>query len=340
MHGGIAERLDWYQWSILRRLNNFDPEGNLIIVSSPRGGSSWITDLVSLIPRTVVLWEPLHLDASPTFRGLGFGWQQYIPEDAVWAEARAALDDVLRGKLVNRWTCMRGSKHRFLTANKMVVKFCHAVALLPWLTRAFNFHFEPIYLVRHPFAVVASQMQWHAWDDESFRFSIPSGPFCERYSEHAEFLRGLRTKAEVLLANWCLANQVPLSSARNNQSWVTVYYEHLLTDPRKEIDRIFGRWCLPVPENIFSQIGKPSQTTKRATFLAGAEKQLSKWQSFFTESDIEKMLAILKYFGIKQYGEGVYPIPASVPEVRVATALCNPNRRQYTAVPRFQPSAE
>ncbi|HET6724732.1 MAG TPA: sulfotransferase domain-containing protein [Gammaproteobacteria bacterium] len=317
----VSERFRWYQWAGLRRINDFDPEGNLLIISSPRGGSSWITDLISTLPKTVVLWEPLHLDASSAFRELNFCWQQYIPEDANWDEAKQAIERVLRGKMVNTWTCMRGSRHRFLTADKMVVKLCHAVALLPWLTREFNFRFAPIYLVRHPFAVVASQMQWHAWDYEFTGFDIPACPYNEIYRDHAAFLTSLKTKAEALVASWCIANLVPLSSARNDASWITVYYERLLMDPWHEISRIFGRWGLPIPTHISDRIRKPSQTTNEATFVKGVERQLAKWKSYFSEDDVKRMMAVLDYFSLNHYGRDVYPLTelATAPGATIRT---------------------
>jgi hypothetical protein len=100
-----------------------------------------------------------------------------------------------------------------------------------------------------------------------------------------------------------------LRNTRNNKDWITIYYEHLLTNPWKEIPRIFDRWQLPIPNNVFDRIGKPSGTMRDATFKQGTDKQLAKWRASFDDSQLEKMMAVLEYFGVEQYGMDVLPKP-------------------------------
>ena len=45
----------------LEKFNNFNHNEPFLIFSDPRGGSTWLAELLSLIPKTAVIWEPLNL---------------------------------------------------------------------------------------------------------------------------------------------------------------------------------------------------------------------------------------------------------------------------------------
>ncbi|HET6724733.1 MAG TPA: sulfotransferase domain-containing protein [Gammaproteobacteria bacterium] len=305
----LRNRLRWYGWASLSRLNNFDPVKDLLIVSSPRGGSSWLMELIATMPGTAVLWEPLHPKAvrSERVAALHNAWRQHIPEGANWKEARQAFDLILRGRVMNDWTGSQSSVAGFIAAKQLVVKFCRAHTMLPWLISNFRFKYAPIYLVRHPFAVVASQMRERGWEHGKSSFVIPDARYNEFYGKHHEFLQRLSTEEEIRVANWCLCNQYLLRHGGNNKSWITVYYEHLLSEPRKEIKRIFERWRLKVPANISAQIRKPSKTTNRFTAVKGVERQLSKWRSYFDTDQIDRMMNVLRYFKVECYGLDTFP---------------------------------
>lgn len=289
---------------------SFEPLENIIIFSDPRGGSTWITELIKRISRTAVLWEPLHLEEVNLFKKLGFAWRQFIPESDKWEEAEKAFENMLRGKVLNHWTCYLSSPIDFMRAEKMVVKLCRANALIPWLTGVFAFRFDPVYLVRHPFAVAASQMKHGSWDKPFNGYIIPEGRYSEFYKNHTEFLLSLETKEETLVATWCLTNMVPLSHPENNRRWITVFYENLLMDPEKEIERIFSRWGMPMPEDIIKMVRFPSATAKEKTFSRSAQSQLYKWKSFFDREQIERMSGVLEYFNVAHYTGEVLPCMA------------------------------
>lgn len=294
--------------SAIAERNDFDPGEALMIFSDPRGGSTWITEMVQQIPRTAVVWEPLNLNSTDAFRKIGFGWRQYIPEDAEWEEARGTFEQLLRGRLLNE------SRHNLLSmdlhrqADRLIVKVCRGNALLPWLTRQFTFRHKPIYLIRHPFAVVASQLRFGAWDKTFGGFSIPKGRYNDLYTPHADFLQRIETKEEALVATWCLTNLVPLRHPKNNVDWITVNYETLLLQPERTLERIFGVWNMPLPSGALDQVRQASDTTRDATFQISLEAQLRKWQEQFSDDQIRRMTSVLDYFEVEFYDTGVKPL--------------------------------
>jgi len=300
---------------VISNFTEFDISENLLIFSEPRGGSTWLSEVLNSITNTVVLWEPLNPRAFKCLRKLNFGWRQFIPDDADWPEAMTFFDKMMRGKFLNNHTCSRAPVLDFLKAERMIIKFCRGNALLPWLTKRFNFKYAPIYLVRHPFAVVASQLRHGAWDNKPGNFPIPECPYNDIYVRHSDFLTRIETLEEKLLASWCITNLVPLKNKRNNKDWVTVYYEHFITDPEQEVNRIFQRWQLDLPENIYDRVRKPSATIREATFQRSIEEQLVKWKQSFSKEQLKNMMAVLEYFELEHYSMEAYPIShtATVP---------------------------
>lgn len=292
---------------IVANAKEFVPEEQILIFSYPRSGSTWVAELINKVPRTVILWEPLHLRNVPEFRELGFGWRQYIPENAAWDEALETFNSLFKGAYLNHWLSNVAFPLEFYSADRMIVKFVRANGLLPWLTMNFDFEKDPIYLLRHPFAVAASQMKEGSWDYKFEEYEIPKMPFDEIFRAHASFLSTLKTKPEEIVATWCINNKIVLESERHNSGWVTLYYESLLLKPEEELIKLFDRLDMELPPGIFERLSKASYTTGEATFQKGIKPQLAKWRTSFDKEDITRMQRVLDYFGIEVYSKNLLP---------------------------------
>ena len=264
-------------------------------------------ELISHIDQTAILWEPLHLSYVKKFAEAGFGWRQHIPKQESLAPARKIFAEVLSGKVLNSWTTLKTDPATLLAAKQLIVKFCRGNALLPWLADQFKFTYPPVYLIRHPFAVIASQMKFGAWEQPIKNgFDIPATRYNEPYLKHKKYLSGLQYKEEHLAAHWCVSNLIPLTDEKNNIEWITVNYENLVLNPKQEIQRIFSRWNLPIPEQLFSAIDHPSSTTIAGSPLKGIA-QLSYWKERLQKQQIHRMLKVLEYFEVPFYGEDIMP---------------------------------
>ncbi|MEX0822252.1 MAG: hypothetical protein WD021_08925 [Rhodothermales bacterium] len=303
--------------NLVRPFARFDPTENLLVFSDPRGGSTWLAEMLMTVPRTVLLWEPLNVANVSFFDDLNFSLRQYVPPDADWEEARQRFERLFRGDLIDHWTCQ--DPIGLARAERMVVKVCRGNALLPWMSATFDLAYEPVYLVRHPFAVVASQLRYGAWEDYE-GFEVPKGPFDSYYREHEAYVQSLETVYEGLVAQWCLTNLVPLRSPRNDVDWITVYYEDLLADSDAQIRRIFDRWRMEPPPGIFAAAGRASSTTRRATFNDDVNRQLSKWMAYFDDEAVDRMMAVLDHFGVSEYGRDVRPLQGTTGSTSGAAA--------------------
>ncbi|MEQ8648604.1 MAG: hypothetical protein RIC06_15550 [Cyclobacteriaceae bacterium] len=293
-------------WGVkaVSKLKTFDPRNNFYIFSDPRGGSTWLAELIQAVPSSAILWEPLHLEYNRIFRDLGFQWRQYIPEDEAWVEARKAFDRHFEGKEWNIFSSQMTYFSDLLFAERLLVKICRGNRLLPWLTKQYEFKYKPIYMIRHPFAVVDSQLKQGGWDANWKSFKLPDSPYVDFELKHADFLGSLESKEELLTANWCISNKQTLENVRHGVDWINVKYESLFLNPEDNLKIIFDQWNLELPDKI--DFSKNSRTSL-GTYTKDKMKQLSKWKTHFDSQQIDQMLRVVDYFQIKQYSDAVLP---------------------------------
>ena len=296
-------------FSFIGTRRGFDARDALVICADPRGGSTWLYEILSGIDNVAGLWEPLHIGKVGQFKKLGFGWRHYISENDTFPGARAAFQRLFEGACRDPYILHRTTFREFREADHLLTKFCRATQLLPWLTREFKFNNKPVHLVRHPCAIVASQLRYGAWDSVKPGFSehqIMSDPLM---SIHSDILLGVDNIESRLAAVWAMTNSVALNHPQRNERWLTISYEDLVTNPADTLALILNDWGLTLDDSIDEIIVRPSRTTLNSSpvALGKTQKQLSYWQSSLTDKQIHNVLDTVNAFGIDIYGEGVMP---------------------------------
>lgn len=287
---------------------NFNAEETFIISGDPRGGTTWIAEILTEIDNTLLVWEPLSPPMVKEIREIGFSFRQPIPESKSWPEAQMLFSKILKGNLISGYLVQNQRFSDVRSKDKALVKFCRANQLLPWLVKQFHFKYPPIYIVRHPCAVIASQLKQGGWDRIPASFEIPQCRYDDFYRKHETFLQTIDSKEKRLAAYWCLCNQVPLNHPNNNVSWITITYESLVMDGRKELARIEKRWGLKLPESSYKLLDKASKTTVAGSpVLEGKGSQLSYWQKQLSPKQIDDIFHVLDYFEINLYTRDVMP---------------------------------
>jgi hypothetical protein len=310
----VGKRLIDARWRRLESQMNFPPEAALVVCGDPRGGSTWLSELIGSIPAVSTLWEPLHIVEVPEFKALGFGWRHHIEAGSEDLQARQLFERLFRGQLLNSWLCMRTTASELHHAKRLQVKFCRANQLLPWLTEQFSFERMPIHLVRHPCAVVASQLKYGGWND------VPKQASAEMFRENP-LMRKFQMQFEKvdnqikwLAAMWCACNSVPLNSTRSGQSWMTVSYESLLLDPDLELSKIFERWGMEQAQIAEVSSRRISKTTLETSPIAtgNVHNQLVYWKQVLSEDQVRDVLSMLDLFEVGIYSADELPINAQL----------------------------
>lgn len=278
----------------------YNVQKNHLLFAFPRGGSTWLMEIIQYITKEPVIWEPLHLGHKcPAFKTLNFGWRQYIPEEIEWNEAKLAFDSLFSGKLIDEDIFRHSTYMQSFKSKSLLFKFIFGTQLLPWLTENYTFCYKPINLIRHPFAVVSSQLRHNSWSFPVSSYTIPSIPFNDIFYKYESFLNTLSTAEEVFTADWCLANKYVLEHKNNNIKWLTVSYEELVINPQKTLNRIIKEWGL---DKDISKIDfkKNSSTTKKDSPENGISR-INHWQRKLSIHQIRRMKKVLEYFEINTY---------------------------------------
>lgn len=240
-------------------------EDPVVVVGSPRSGTTWVMRLIAKQPGYCAIFEPLHPRWWPGARDAGFGNRPLTGD----GQKRAFLRRIFKGWEARqsirrpRWgQSVGGSPGRLLSgtakrllAVRLVVKFVRACRLLPWMVEEFP-ECRYVYLVRNPYAVVSSQLSRGASsyiDDRARPFDYLNAAeqpasatteLCDRIrSDAAEVLdedtvRGSDSLEGCLTVSWYADNLVAQRAANERDAVLTVRYGDLLTDTEAQLSRI------------------------------------------------------------------------------------------------------
>jgi len=300
----------------------FNHQNTIAVFAQPRGGSTWFTNLMASMPKTVKVDGPLYqgpfipngqMPSGETgklksLRKLGFHYHQYIPEGENWEEARAFFHELFSQHFYTPYIFTETPLSELMRAERFVFKFYHASLMMPWLIE--HFDIKPIFLVRNPYAVVASQLKYYAFAEtiRTGKYLIPKFKFSEFFNPYLPILDDVSSAVEILAARWCL-NYLPLISRKeNNEKWLTVSYESVLLHRDWELNRIFQFIGQPIPENIHLVYDKPSISTSKSTEMYHQKvEHLSNWKNILSRKEIGQINVILERFGVGGYSEEIEP---------------------------------
>ena len=284
------------------------------IFSNPRGGSTWMAEMFCKLPNSILISEPMYLiPPYKEIKDVGFCFHQYIPEDAEWPEAEEYFRKLYHME-IGSFSSLRLYYHNkslrnISSAKYFIYKEVNSNMLLPWLSGKFKIN--PIYLIRHPCAVIASQLKYKYWDyilkDVKAYFPPPSR-YNEIYFTYKDIIAIITKPEERLAAEWALQNILLIKHPENDLRWITVSYEKIYKDPFPEFTRIFNRLGLEMPDNLLAGVKKPSITTiENSKLHIQTGKQIESWRKSLTTTQIRNIFNILKEFKVDFYDESPEP---------------------------------
>lgn len=175
--------------------------------------------------------------------------------------------------------------------------------MLPWLVN--NFNITPVLLVRHPCAVVSSQLKRGFYFKKDFIARLFKGKYKDIYIKYKSIFEEINTTEEYLAAIWAITNIYPVKHKYNNKKWLTVSYESLLINPGKELARL-SSWLDIDIEKDDASVFKPSFTTDDKTSFS-KKTQISKWETRLSEKQISVIITTVQKFGVDFYTKDTEP---------------------------------
>lgn len=310
----------WFVGAIVRER---DLEDGVLLTGSPRSGTTWCVELLELVPEVRRLWEPfgIHPEEGAAGVNFGLGWRPMVPRGATAHDVAQFLADIFGDRrayapAITARPSLPPVAHlgRLLFGRRTVVKATRAQRLLPWI--ASRVPIKTILLMRHPCAVVASQLHHRAWDDLTSDRITPaaSATVAAEYADLASFVSGLETRAELLAAVWSFDYLVPFDRAEECERTTLVLYEDLVRNLETQMVRLADFLDLDVPvERALQVSSRPSSTTVSDSNVATGGDPLATWRNRLTQEQVRRILAVTHRFGLDMYGRGLEPDRSALP---------------------------
>ncbi|GEM_PF-929387 len=303
--------LEYVKYINRKKFKDFDK--TLIISGAPRSGTTWLAEYFHQVLNALYLHEPLHRGRIKKLKKLDFPWLQYIPEGHEWNPAHSVFKSLLSGLELNPALVQRNKQIDGLhKSDFLLIKFVRSGPLLNWLTNQFNLKLKPLYIVRHPAAVVYSQLNHGAWN---YLHSI-SYPLVNQekvglnsyFNKHISKVPVLSNHEELLTYGWYLETELILNN--KNQRYIVIYYEEFIVKPQETLEKIQKEWKINRSLYVENLFNKPSSSTQKSNdFKSDVEKQLSKWQGNLKEEQKDNIQKILDVFEVKTYStNSIYPL--------------------------------
>jgi len=296
-------------------------DNTICLFCQPRGGSTWLSEILLHTPNTVLIDEPLWRGqvsapfAKPDYykrkvkkiADLNFFYNQSIPEEIEWPEAQAAFEEILAGRSISIGLYDEQDLKRLRKGTVYITKFNYANLLAPWLIR--HFECKAIVLTRHPCAVIASQLKLPAWKNIDCKQAESSTSLLhhEQFSTALDIVGQIDSREKYLALIWALGFKNTAMHRNNNTKWLTVSYESLLINTKEEISRIDQRFSTGLADlNI--DYGRPSKSTRFDSAKNLEDNaQLTSWKRNLSARQIATILDVLEKLEIEIYTDKVEP---------------------------------
>lgn len=269
-------------------------ENSICLASSPRSGSTWVAETLVRAGKYDFVDEPLRMSTSfkETLLKAGIEARTCLcdaDEQRVETVSRL-MSEVLRGRV--GWLQLYPGASR-----NLLLKFVRLNRMIAFNVRTFNVK-RNILLVRHPCAVISSQLAMHGQNSIWAGVSGPAADIPEKLISTVESLTNGET-VRALALNWCLDQRIPIYEDPPENT-LLVFYEDLLASPEPEWQKIFGFLGL---KNVELK-DQPSRTVS-ADFSKNS--QTSKWRNQLSKKEISDILSTCQEMGVELYSDQEMP---------------------------------
>lgn len=273
---------------------------SVFIAGSGRSGTTWLQELINHRGDHRVIFEPFAHAVVPFCSH--FNRRQYLRDSDDSAEFLKPVSKILSGDFRNDWTDQYNKPKVY---RKRLVKDIRGNLLLHWLHLRYP-EIPIVFIMRHPCAVIASQlrMDWRM----NVSFLLEQRELVEDFLEPYEYLmsRSLLNMDHLTLI-WCVENYIPLEQFRGGEM-LLVFYEELLLNPEREIERIFRFIGQPVRSSAVEQHKQPSAEARSWSAVLTGSDPLDSWRNYLDQFQVSRILYFVRLFGLHRiYGEETMP---------------------------------
>lgn len=316
IRNGISERVVTAGRKAQRLLPRpiFDNEGDyrrsVLLVGSGRSGTSWVPDVLNHDNHFRYIYEPFHSKHVPLARH----WlpRQYVRPDDEDRERLTLAQTIFSGKIRNAYA---DAYNRCVFVKQRLIKDTRLQLALKWVRN--NFPAMPIiFLMRHPCAVAHSRIQLERNSALEGQFFVQPNLMEDHLEPFRDAMKSARDEFERHLFIWCIENYVPFKQLAPSDVHF-VFYEHVCTDPKGELERLRAYLGLKFDERALERVSRPSVQARKfhgggtSAIVTGASL-VEAWRKYVSPERMRRAMEILAMFGLDtMYGSGSMPNPGA-----------------------------
>jgi hypothetical protein len=273
------------------------------LAGTGRSGTSWISEVINSDNGFRIIHEPLRPDrlrVTSVFRP-----RHYLRPDDRDPRYTTAMAAIVDGRIRSVWT---DKYNRKLLPKRRLVREVRGNLLVPWIHRRFP-EMPMVLLLRHPCAVVTSQLKWEGeWPIFLERFLSEGDLVEDLLGPLVDKISAAETEFDKHMFAWCIENVVPLRLLDPGEIHVA-FYERFCVDPASELDRLLSFLGQSVNDRALTRLRNPSNSSRKDSAVVRGEDLVRSWQRAVTKRQVRRALEILELFGLDAvYGEEPMPL--------------------------------
>lgn len=285
----------------------FDPADAFVVFSEARGGSTWIMELLKKSLNGITLFEPLYgkdRKFKKILRTYNFRYPFYFADKDTEKALKRYLTDSFAGEVSGKRILQFNTLKDIYSCNNLVVKLVSVNLIAPWFAKTIKLRYKPIYVLRHPLAILASREKYSLYGKEP-EGNIHLGPYnrdrlkCDYhpYHDYLDDLDQANNKYSRYVTEWCIRNKDFLNGTYNDDFHI-IFYEDMVLRPEQVLENLSNAWDMDLND---VSTRNESGTTDVGDSVYEGQKQLSKWCGFFSDEEKKMMQSVLDRFKVKLY---------------------------------------
>jgi len=300
---------------IVRSVCSWHKQGaqpNIALFATPRGGSTWVMEILAAQPGMKFVDEPLNIRRENVQRtGVFAGWDELMPEGHCEDRIIDFLAALAMGRYGNMNTAPFQKNYRILT-NRVVYKI-HAAKHLANQVRD-RCGCQIVYLLRHPIPNTLSRTVF-----PRLEHFLESPFYMDGYltPDVAKEVRKIANKGNHLqrgIVSWCFEN-IDAHRNEDKEDWTILTYEELIQNPSgvcsvladnlglADLERTLGG-VSEAATNVAMSDRKTQEVLQRGQGDGRTRYLISRWRDKVSDAEERELFSIIDLFEVDFYRVG------------------------------------
>ena len=277
---------------------------SVVVFSSPRGGSTWISELIASLPGFWPVEEPFNLRKPVPARELCLSSYADLYAASNLDKVESYYREVIAGR-VPEFKLRPGQPHYRPITHRLVIKQNQALLnRIDWFEQTFGI--KSVHLIRHPIAVALSREVFPLLPD--FHRCELREAFTAEQLVLADRLIESGSHLEQGVLAWCLHHGPALWQSQS--SWLLISYEECVVRPDQVLESLANFLNEPdAVERMRRNLSRPSkvmgksdaETQEMVASEEGRANIVSKWRKKVAPEEEAHLLGILRQFDLDTY---------------------------------------